>query len=104
VADQQWVSCYRDLDGGAGRYHPYVCTVSVWLLFIFDTYWRGVTCSRGGPFLARESKVGMVTKVVEKDVQLYLCQGTNVSRVLIVDTFGGFGILSVEVTELQATE
>jgi hypothetical protein len=41
VADRRWVSCYQGLDAGPGRYHPYVRTVPVCLLFIRRLLARG---------------------------------------------------------------
>ena len=95
MADQRWVSCYQGLDAGPGRYHPYVRT-NLYLTPIG----AGLLAQGVDHFLARESKVGEVTKVVEKDVQRYLYQGTDVSS-NDAEAFWRIRYSLREVTELQ---
>ncbi len=69
-----------------------------------DAYWRGVNLLKEWFILGERVGSGVSDKGRQKRMFiLYLCQGTDISSTE-VDTFGGLGIISAEVTELQLHE
>ena len=97
-------SLSRSESGARSVFIPMSAPVFDLFAIYIDAYWRGVICSRSGSFLARESEVGVVTKVVEQGCSYCTYAKVRTSLALMLTRLEGSVLSSAEVTELQVHE